>query len=32
LIDSVRPTVWDVLGVAVSLLGMAIIMFSPHRT
>jgi small multidrug resistance family-3 protein len=32
LIDSVRPTVWDVLGVVVSLLGMAIIMFSPHHT
>jgi small multidrug resistance family-3 protein len=32
LIDSVRPTGWDMLGVAVSLLGMAIIMFSPHRT
>jgi small multidrug resistance family-3 protein len=32
LVDSVRPTVWDVLGVAVALLGMAIIMFSPQRT
>jgi small multidrug resistance family-3 protein len=32
LVDSVRPTVWDVLGMAVALLGMAIIMFSPHRT
>jgi small multidrug resistance family-3 protein len=32
LIDSVRPTIWDVLGVAIALLGMAIIMFSPHRT
>ena len=27
LVDSVRPTVWDVVGVAVALLGMAIIMF-----
>jgi small multidrug resistance family-3 protein len=32
LIDSVWPTIWDVLGVAVALLGMAIIMFSPHHT
>jgi small multidrug resistance family-3 protein len=32
LIDSVRPTVWNVIGVAVSLLGTVIIMFSPHRT
>jgi small multidrug resistance family-3 protein len=32
LVDSVRPTVWDVLGVAVALLGMAIIMFAPQRT
>lgn len=31
-VDSVRPTVWDVVGVAVSLLVMAIIMFAPHRT
>jgi small multidrug resistance family-3 protein len=29
LIDSVRPTLWDCIGVAVSLLGMVIIMFSP---
>ena len=28
LIDSVWPTLWDCIGVAVSLLGMAIIMFS----
>ena len=27
LIDSVRPTVWDLVGSAVALFGMAIIMF-----
>lgn len=31
LIDSVRPTVWDLLGSAVALLGMAIIMFGPRH-
>jgi small multidrug resistance family-3 protein len=31
LIDSVRPTLWDGIGVAVSLLGMAIMMFSSHH-
>jgi small multidrug resistance family-3 protein len=28
LVDSIRPTLWDCIGVAVCLLGMAIIMFS----
>lgn len=32
LIDAVRPTRWDIIGVAVSLLGMAIIMFAPRPT
>lgn len=30
-IDRVRPTPWDLAGVAVTLLGMAIIMFQPER-
>lgn len=30
LIDGVRPTQWDVLGVTVSIAGMAIIMFAPR--
>ena len=30
VIDAVRPTPWDWLGVAVTLLGMAIIMFGPR--
>lgn len=30
LVDAVRPTVTDVVGVAVILLGMAIIMFGPR--
>ncbi len=29
-VDSVRPTVTDIVGVAVCLLGMAIIMFGPR--
>lgn len=29
-VDAVRPTVTDVVGVGVCLLGMAIIMFGPH--
>jgi small multidrug resistance family-3 protein len=32
LVDSVRPTAWDLLGSAVALAGMAIIMFAPRRT
>lgn len=28
-VDQIRPTVWDVAGVAVALAGMAIIMFQP---
>ena len=30
IIDGVRPTQWDVLGVTVSIAGMAIIMFAPR--
>lgn len=31
LVDQVRPTVLDVAGVGVALLGMSIIMFQPTR-
>ncbi|MGY0617309.1 YnfA family protein [Vibrio sp. FJH11] len=30
LVDGVRPTVWDLVGVSVALIGMGIIMFAPH--
>lgn len=30
LVDGMRPTAWDVVGVLVSLVGMAIIMFAPR--
>lgn len=30
-VDGVRPTMWDGLGVAVTLLGMAIILFAPRH-
>lgn len=29
-VESVRPTRWDLLGVALCLLGMAVIMFAPR--
>jgi len=29
-VDGIRPTVWDLVGSAVALAGMAIIMFSPR--
>jgi len=29
-VDGIRPTVWDLVGSGVALLGMAIIMFSPR--
>ena len=32
LVDSVRPTVWDMVGVAVCLLGMVIIMLGSRHT
>jgi small multidrug resistance family-3 protein len=31
LIDAERPTLWDGIGVAVTLAGMAIIMFAPRH-
>ncbi|MDE3243648.1 MAG: YnfA family protein [Nitrospirota bacterium] len=30
IVDGVRPTVWDVTGSVVAILGMAIIMFAPR--
>ncbi|KPC50277.1 hypothetical protein WG78_17940 [Amantichitinum ursilacus] len=30
LVDGIRPTLWDGVGAAVSLAGMAIIMFAPR--
>lgn len=30
LVDGIRPTTWDVVGVAVALVGMSIIMFAPR--
>ncbi|SNR88429.1 small multidrug resistance family-3 protein [Methylobacillus rhizosphaerae] len=30
LVDGIRPTHWDVIGVIVALVGMAIIMFAPR--
>ncbi|WP_104046897.1 YnfA family protein [Vibrio jasicida] len=32
VVDGIRPSLWDVLGVSVALLGMAIIMFAPRTT
>ncbi|WP_339616024.1 YnfA family protein [uncultured Gilvimarinus sp.] len=29
-VDGVKPTLWDILGVSVALVGMAIIMFAPR--
>ncbi|UTW12700.1 YnfA family protein [Marinobacterium rhizophilum] len=31
-VDGIRPSVWDLLGSGVALLGMAIIMFAPRGT
>lgn len=30
LVDGVRPQLWDIVGVAVTLLGMGIILFAPR--
>jgi small multidrug resistance family-3 protein len=30
LVDGIRPSPWDIVGVCVALLGMAIIMFAPR--
>lgn len=32
LVDGIRPTLWDILGVSVALLGMAIIMLAPRNS
>jgi len=29
-VDGIRPTVWDIVGASVALVGMAIIMFAPR--
>ena len=31
-VDGIRPTIWDLVGSGVALLGMAIIMFAPRST
>ncbi|MDX9789028.1 MAG: hypothetical protein RBT11_19795 [Desulfobacterales bacterium] len=31
LVDGIRPHVWDFVGVAITLLGMGIIMFAPRN-
>ncbi len=31
-VDGIRPTLWDIVGSGVALLGMAIIMFGPRTT
>lgn len=31
LVDSVRPTTWDLVGSAIALIGMAVIMFGPRH-
>ncbi|HWU66160.1 MAG TPA: YnfA family protein [Methylophilus sp.] len=31
LVDGIRPTVWDLLGATVAMLGMVIIMFAPRH-
>lgn len=30
VVDGIRPSIWDVVGVSVALTGMAIIMFAPR--
>ncbi|MFD2232137.1 YnfA family protein [Alkalimarinus sediminis] len=30
-VDGIKPTVWDVVGASVALIGMAIIMFAPRN-
>lgn len=30
IVDGIRPTLWDLVGVSVALTGMAIIMFAPR--
>ncbi|MCG6229694.1 YnfA family protein [Vibrio furnissii] len=31
IVDGIRPTLWDIVGVTVALIGMAIIMFAPRH-
>lgn len=31
IIDGIKPTLWDLLGASVALIGMAIIMFAPRN-
>ncbi|ELC3206114.1 TPA: YnfA family protein [Vibrio parahaemolyticus] len=31
IVDGIRPTLWDIIGVTLALLGMAIIMFAPRH-
>ncbi|ASU38097.1 hypothetical protein hmeg3_07155 [Herbaspirillum sp. meg3] len=31
-VDAVKPSIWDIVGAAVSLAGMGIIMFAPRST
>jgi small multidrug resistance family-3 protein len=31
-VDGIKPTMWDIVGAFVALVGMAIIMFSPRNT
>ena len=32
MVDGIKPTTWDLLGLGLALLGMAIIMFAPRDT
>ncbi|WP_434339705.1 YnfA family protein [Motilimonas cestriensis] len=32
VVDGIRPSLWDIVGVCVAMLGMAIIMFAPRTT
>ncbi|KJY73430.1 membrane protein [Vibrio coralliilyticus] len=32
VVDGIRPSLWDIVGVSVAMLGMAIIMFAPRTT
>lgn len=31
-VDGIRPTMWDIVGSGIALIGMAIIMFAPRST
>jgi small multidrug resistance family-3 protein len=32
VVDGIRPTAWDIVGAAISVAGMAIVMFQPSRS